>query len=694
MTRFEMTGAIRHREVAIVSLAPGLVLALGSIAAASAVAEAAPPAPPLKLERPITLSDQEPDLGWAAKSRIVGLSSGVLVVAYNDAVEDDPSTYVYDLQADAERPARDIFVRVCDSAADDCIDPLAWSASVNISNTAALSSIDTDWTGDTDGSDGRTPFSGDAGKPTIFSSGSHVVVTWVSNYCPSGAQRTITYRERDDREVPFSCVYAAHASGASLTDGTWTVNRLTDGSRDANQDVSRGMPNGGWAIVWQEDPRGLQPGEAEGPGDGASGARVSFGTDIWYTYSPANQLGAWQPPNRLTDNQTSFGITMGLEELNPIKDANGNLIDLDPVAEAIENGRTGASRPNLALLSNTAIVAYEETKGGGGGGSGGGPGGEAAGKFVRYHAFSPFGAPPTRAPGCIVSQPEENGRRVRLVAQGTPGPESDLRWAIFWRQGIGGQGASADIVLRLGSEDFASTNLFPTVDAGCATSDSEAASMLDNDPPLNVSSDTPIATDDDLADATDANSVENARAHRALLRGDDLYVGYTYTEDDALAQLARPRANYDYWMRHLDAAAGIWTSPNNLSQIRNKNVDAKEPRLVGTPGNGPNCPADPEDCQDTRVFFAAWGTERKDPVTGAAVDLDIFVAYTANQGEDFAPAIRIARGDNVNDQAEDQLRSTPDGNRMFSVWNDRDRTGAVDARFTLGTTQRSLGPPD
>ena len=157
--------------------------------------------------------------------------------------------------------------------------------------------------------------------------------------------------------------------------------------------------------------------------------------------------------------------------------------------------------------------------------------------------------------------------------------------------------------------------------------------------------------------------------------------------------MVRPRANYNFWMRHFDAVTGTWASPKNLSGIRNLNVDAKEPRLMGTPGSGPNCRADPEDCRDTSVFFAAWGTERKDPVMGEAEDLDIFVTYTTDKGEDFVPAIRIARGDNVNDQAEDQLRSTPDGSRLFSVWNQQDRAGAVDTRFTVGTMERSLGEP-
>ena len=364
------------------------------------------------------------------------------------------------------------------------------------------------------------------------------------------------------------------------------------------------------------------------------------------------------------------------EEQNPIKDADGNLVD----RADIETGSAGASRPNLGLVSSTAIVAYEETKGAGAG-QGGGPDGETAGKFVRYHQFK-FQSPPADEigkAGCIVSDPAENGRRVRLVTQGQAGAKG-LRWAIFWRQGIGGQGASADIALRLGytnnTNNFGPANLYPAVDLGCETSIYEEAIGLGNAHPLNVSSNTPVATEANLADATDANSVENARAHRALLRGDDLYVGYTYTENDALAQSIRPRANYNFWMRHFDAAAGTWASPKNLSRISNLNVDAKEPRLMGTPGSVPNCSADPEDCQNTSIFFAAWGTERKDPVTGAAVDLDIFVTCTTDKGEDFVPAIRIARGDNVNDQAEDQLRSTPDGSRVFSVWNEQESSPA------------------
>ena len=63
--------------------------------------------------------------------------------------------------------------------------------------------------------------------------------------------------------------------------------------RDAKQDAHSGnvttdpasasYRKGQVVISWQEDPQGLQLGEADGPGDGASGAQVNGGTGIWYT---------------------------------------------------------------------------------------------------------------------------------------------------------------------------------------------------------------------------------------------------------------------------------------------------------------------------------------------------------------------------------------------------------------------------
>lgn len=60
--------------------------------------------------------------------------------------------------------------------------------------------------------------------------------------------------------------------------------RLTSARRDANQVFMGGSDGAGIAIAWQEDPEGLRPGEAKGPGPGWGGATTNHKTDIWYSY--------------------------------------------------------------------------------------------------------------------------------------------------------------------------------------------------------------------------------------------------------------------------------------------------------------------------------------------------------------------------------------------------------------------------
>lgn len=62
--------------------------------------------------------------------------------------------------------------------------------------------------------------------------------------------------------------------------------QLSTGERDAKQDAfcngyDKVNKNVRTIITWQEDPEGLQLGEAADPGDSASGANVTGGTDIW-----------------------------------------------------------------------------------------------------------------------------------------------------------------------------------------------------------------------------------------------------------------------------------------------------------------------------------------------------------------------------------------------------------------------------
>ncbi len=675
--------------------------ARGTAIAAFLIASTAYAITQLEFSSPVELSDQAPDIGLAFKPKLVLLANGQLVSVYGDAIENDPTRYVYDPKSDLLHPARDVFARRCDSVNTDCADPANWSPPVNIANTAASSSIDSDWDGGLDGSNVRKPYYGDSDKPNVYRAGNRVVVTWVDKYCPDGdvatpaieptAQRTVTYEDRDSIEVPFGCLYVVSSANGGAS---WTPPvQLSSGLRDAKQDVSRGLGSGHWAVIWQEDPSGLKLGEAEGPGDGAAGARVAKGTDIWYTFAdPAwsdpddsDALGFWHPPARLTDNyagQASGG------DMDVVSAADGTIVDMGE----IEGGTAGASRPNLALVDDTArsgkyiaVVAYEETKG---------SQGLDEGKFIRYHSFVWNQVGSDDPSGCVISAPDENSRRVRIVAQKGVGRLSGLRVAVFWRQGTYNQGGPSDIMLRLGYADHAEktvtglepAQMMPPVDPACVTSDYDMALTLDNQPGFNVSSQTPNAISANLADTTGANSYEDARAHRGVLRGDDFYIGWTYTADWAVARYT-DMENYNFWLRHFDGALDSWGVPLNVSRIEDTTISVREPRLMGMPGNGPNCadpanPVDPEECQNASTLIAAWGTETNVyEHVGGAVDLEIYYTRTTDKAASFEPAVVVpGRGDNA--RSESQLRVRPAGNVVYAVWSERDAsTQAENAMF-------------
>lgn len=92
----------------------------------------------------------------------------------------------------------------------------------------------------------------------------------------------------------------------------------------------------------------------------------------------------------------------------------------------------------------------------------------------------------------------------------------------------------------------AATDMVPAVDAACATSDYLIAEDLSN---------TPDATAANLSDTTETNNIENALAHRCAIVGNDLYIGYSYTNDWALA-IYTDLANYDFWLRRYNAETG------------------------------------------------------------------------------------------------------------------------------------------
>lgn len=647
--------------------------------------------------------------GSASKVKLIGMGNGLMVSVYGDSLAE--SSDVYDLKEDGVRKARDIFVRTCMPSAlnNQCAAQEDWSEPVNISNTALQTSASSRWQRDENGIllNDPAPFFGDSEKPNIYNAGSFAVVTWIDKYCPGGEQRIVSYYERNGLSVPFSCVYESHIDFAHPETG-WITNRLTNGERDAKQDVSKGVSSaakkGQWVITWQEDPQGLQIGGGDGPGDGASGAGVAHGTDIWYSYTEDLNATPFSTPIRLTDNYTHDSDG---GNANPIYDNNGTI-----EITQLESGIAGASRANTAVVglstaelaadvaSPTAIVTYEETKG---------TGGLDNGKYVRYHAF-PFNSPDVNSSGAIISDPAENSRRVRFVTQTNPGANG-MRMGIFWRQGNPVEGGPGDIMVRLGKKtaDADSTGLraedmVPTVDLNARTSDYAEAILLKNEPAYNISSNTipwsPIGGVDavstnTLADTTDKNEYEDARAHRAVIRGDNFHIGYSYTKDWAVATTT-DLENYNFWARRYDSLSNTWTNAKNLSNITDKKWHVKEPRLVGMPGNGPGCltPSDPttitnpENCQDKNVLLVAWGVESNvyDHI-GGSVEGDIYYTRTRDKGETYN-GISVVEGIGTSNRYECQLRSTPAGNIVTTVWNENNNDkGGTYAMLSVSTSE-------
>lgn len=686
--------------------------------------------------------------GHKPKIQRIG-SNGNLVMVYGDRFDSAP--VVYDPKAKAERQARDIFVRYCTPTPETdttttprktCDGESDWSAPVNVSRSADKSSIQTAWQA---GGTTRTAFYGDIDKPNIKTSGPVMVLTWTSKYCPSSDlqaddtdgdqnlnQRAIRYLDRENRIVPFSCMWTAASVNSGVSWGAPV--QLSTGERDAKQDSSSGnydsaAKTGRINLSWQEDPHGLQPGEADGPGDGASGANVTGGTEVWYTYAtvnlsapstPADDFvlaagpGATEPRAkgfRLTDN---WGGLYGLSgETADVFGADGTPLDGSTAPEQngstidqrIETGTAGGSRPNIAMVGPTTVLAWEETKG---------SEGLDSGKFVRYLSF-PYNAPPQAAPGCIISNPQKNARRVRFLTQeGSVASPGGMNMAIFWKEGLFNQGGPSDIVVRRGMGGLAAANMVPAVDANCATSVYADAKGLSNALPENISSRAPnlSATDNGLGDDTEVNSAENALAHRGVLRGDELWIGFNYTHD--LAKMWVQQDNYNFWVRKytFDPATrtGSWALPDNITQITNTHINVREPRFFGTqPSNPTACstgnPADatttdPTLCQAKNRIFVAYGSQTNVPPSApnGPEDLGIYLTASMDSGRSFIPSVAFSneRGSLFNDEDhafEAQLVARPDGKRVYGTFNTANATGSAAAYRSVDIVAVEVADP-
>ncbi len=349
--------------------------------------------------------------------------------------------------------------------------------------------------------------------------GNQILVAWTSKYCGQGSprysvkadtdldgngelddplyedlfdvagrQRSIDYAEWKHHgeypyahigEVPFSCVWTARGTVEKVTNPQTDVNqwgikwrkpeRLTSGKRDAYYLGIDGAEGAGFAVTWQEDPKGLRPGYGEGPGTGWSGATVNHKTDIWYSHigwhdftavdTSDQQIETNKPkvaermamPIRLTDNFNCLADRVDSDgnpspgfcfedfddsgtadlcaDVYPWTNSKGEVKNICVTEDGrLLNGQIGASRARMALEGYTrgdgtksawVLVSYEETKGLGFGHTDQEP--LDIGKDVMYHSFDMF-EPELAAPGHMLNLPEtdpssdpDNPTRLALI---------------------------------------------------------------------------------------------------------------------------------------------------------------------------------------------------------------------------------------------------------------------------------------
>lgn len=487
-------------------------------------------------------------------------------------------------------------------------------------------------------------FTVDNDMPNVFAppttSGPKVTIAWNSAYCPqdpagstsgsytSTVQGTGDFNQDGTLDRPYHCLWIASTTDVALA--TWSVAQLTDGTRDVMNEVVGGNATGtGIGLAWQEDPAGLQPGEAEGPGDGGSGANVSGGTNIWYTFA-ASPVATTLRTNivQVSDNNTTG------------------------------TGQPGASRPNLSFSGATAVLAYEETACAGGSG----------GKCVVYHSFG-YSTPDANSAGTIVSDVTHSARRVRIVLQGaTAAGTSPLRTLLMWRDSpTAAPGAAADIIVRRGLAD--------TVARPGSTGFLPSDILADTQQQLTFV----------------AATGGNANAHRAVVRGDSVVLAYDATPDMVgadPAKTATPTATYNLYVVRSTAtgAPATWSQAVNLSGIVATDWRVVEPRLVATPGtivNPITGVPDAGDTQDTAVLYVAYSTEGN---SLAAPTGRIYVSRSIDFGATFGgftPVSAVTSG-----QSESQLRPLPDGSATMALWMEQQTPGddqTKDAMFAVAT---------
>ena len=620
---------------------------------------------------PVTVSGSQP----TNKVKLLRTSDQTLFAIYGEA--QDVGMMVYDPKKGAIRKPFDIVISVSTDNGE------SWAAPLNISNTAVQSSalgilestgappLDVDGFADIASDARAVAFPGDSDKPNVFNVGNNLIITWGDKYCPGGAQRFVVYPELNGVTIPFSCLYVARLhwnSGTKQFDVNWPgnlpyrIDRLSSGERDVKQDANRGSP-AAFVINWQEDPEGLKLGEADGPGDGASGANVNNGTDIWYTSlaTPDFSVGDWSAPTRITRNTfTSEPLaSAGDKATHPPGD--------------YDRGNVGASRSNIRQIGNKVVIGYEETKG---------LQGFDEGKYIRYHYFD-WNTPPLGGEtGCIISSPGENARRVRFLSQSA---SNDVPLVFIYKQGEFTQGGPSDVFIRRATgKQITPESLDPPVDAeNCRSSIVDGGNPLEDvTQPAAINFSGSSAPQGGTGTAPSAlsgdNPIENALAHRGIIRGNTIIIGYSYTPDLSGFQLLDNVDPYNFFIRRSIDGGVTWNSAENMTpEITGPSqLSVKEPRIVPTPSTVAG--GTPGNTQDPAVVYVAYGLQTNVRETiSTPQDVDIYMMVSLDAGVSWSKAKALSAGDvigGISDLLEDfetQIKVRPDGLEGHVVWSTR-----------------------
>ncbi|PKL95703.1 MAG: hypothetical protein CVV18_04480 [Gammaproteobacteria bacterium HGW-Gammaproteobacteria-8] len=678
------------------------------------------------VDGPAVISDGVLDTN---KIKVLRMPDGALVAVFGQ--EQAVGQQVYDLKARATRNPWDLVVQYSIDDGD------TWSTPINVDNTAAQTSAPgiIEATGAPPlfpaghpdegyvdlASDPRVvPYPGDSDKPQAFNAGNNIVVTFNSTYCPADPvlfageeQRFAVYLSLNGITIPYSCLYVTRMQWNSATQSLrpigpgglpYITERVTSGIRSVKQDVPINQTPG-FVAVWQEDPLGLQLGNADGPGDGASGANTTGGTDIWYMYldtnnnSTADFVGnSWSVPVRLTQNQQQVGELQG-----PDRTSHGPGI--------YEDGKAAASRANVRLIGRRVLVAWEERKS---------TTGIDDGKYVRYHSFPEFtdvsGLPIN---GCIISKPDENGRRVRILTQPLSAGQTGV--VFIYKLGDFAQGGPSDIMLRRAIGGYDPVHIVPPVDSEITGAFGERCRAHVNNQDDDTVGDDELM-DDPLNDirfgtlhlpavnfsgtenyldlpgtapnaGTGVNPFEDALAHRGLLKGNLVIVGYSHVPDQARFQFLNDSIPYNFYIRSSEDGGTTWSEAVNVSNLTPQSgVSVREPRIVGTAGNGPGCadpqnPVDPTDCSNPDIFYFGFGTQTNVNNFEQPVDVDIFMGVSQDGGQSYSAIQAVTAGDVLNNNPDDeedletQMKIRPDGLQAFVFWTGTPPGGPDNADF-------------